>query len=354
MKVSGKVSNLFLEKVTAEGKGSKEEEEEETTEVEGSEAMDRETFDKKEEERKNILSKSESTLYKFNEFLAINEAFDADAAVAYYKETYVKTEEPAAKAEPSSGGGGGGAAATGFTPEQGNLFRAWANRTKPAKGKDTPNIKIYGKESKFDLDKEGGHDNKFIRKAWAAAVSSGDHGGIDKIPTADKAGAAAGAAVPEVADSYESLKKDFKLACDASDKLVAFWKSSTTGDAANLFKKFKSWNPLQGGDDEKGAGLAYKRWANKHIQPLINKIGAKAYRTTLNNVVDGTVEQVTDAIQNDVNWELIDPSKLDKDISAEELKHMIDTETFGGWSKFWTNAKSYMKRYHIDDDWLDI
>lgn len=342
MKVSGKITDQFLSKVTAENALGTHKES--TEEVEGSEAMDRETFDKqKEEEGKAMLSKSESTLYKFNEFLAINEAFDSNAAVAYYKETYSDKEEATGdKAKKSSGSSGGSSSdPTGFTPEQGNLFRAWANRK--------ANISKYGKESKFDLDKEGGHDNKFIRKSWAAAVSSGDHGGIDKILTGDKKAQS----VDTVDNTIKSLTNDFNLANEASKKVASFWHGvcDNTGDAPALFKQYKgTFN-----DDEDAAALAYDRWIKKNITPLTNKIGAKAYKTTLNNVIKATREQMTDSIGNEVNWQIIDASKLDPETSPEEIEGLVDAETFGYWTDVFARTdKGHMIKHSISGKCFDF
>ena len=53
---------------------------------------------------------------------------------------------------------------TGFSQEEGDKFRQWANSTDELKKK-------YGKTSKYDLDAAGKPDNSFIRKAYAAAKS---------------------------------------------------------------------------------------------------------------------------------------------------------------------------------------
>ena len=82
---------------------------------------------------------------------AISSAFSKnDALGAGY--VLPEVEVTAKKAAPS----------TGFSQEEGDKFRQWANSTEELKKK-------YGKTSKFDLDAAGKPDNSFIRKSYAAA-----------------------------------------------------------------------------------------------------------------------------------------------------------------------------------------
>lgn len=53
---------------------------------------------------------------------------------------------------------------TGFTKAQGDAFRKWANSTPELASK-------IGKQSKYDLDPVGKHDNSYIRRAYAAVKS---------------------------------------------------------------------------------------------------------------------------------------------------------------------------------------
>jgi hypothetical protein len=53
---------------------------------------------------------------------------------------------------------------TGFTKAQGDAFRKWANSTPELASK-------IGKQSKYDLDAVGKHDNSYIRRAYGAVKS---------------------------------------------------------------------------------------------------------------------------------------------------------------------------------------
>ena len=79
----------------------------------------------------------------------LNEEFNVELAMKQIKSSYVENSNN----EITS---------TGFTKDEGNEFRKWAN--------STPELtKKYGKQSIYDLDVSGYPDNKFIRKAYNAA-----------------------------------------------------------------------------------------------------------------------------------------------------------------------------------------
>ena len=143
------------------------------------------------------------------------------------------------------------------------------------------------------------------------------------------------------------------MANEASKKVASFWHGvcDNTGDAPALFKQYKgTFN-----DNEDDAALAYDRWIKKNITPLTNKIGAKAYKTTLNNVIKATREQMTDNIGNEVNWQIIDASKLDPETSPEEIENLVDAETFGYWTDVFARTdKGHMIKHSISGKCFDF
>lgn len=86
----------------------------------------------------------------------LKEQFNMEAAMKQMQQETPKEEKPA------TGGSSTSLPSTGFSQEEGDEFRQWANSTDELKRK-------YGKSSKYDLDATGKPDNNFIRKAYKAA-----------------------------------------------------------------------------------------------------------------------------------------------------------------------------------------
>jgi hypothetical protein len=282
---------------------------------------------------------NESRIFNFSNYLRMLEQFDMEAAMKQMEEA--TPEEKPAEQKAATGGSGGSAPSTGFSQDEGDKFRKWANSTDELKKK-------YGKSSKYDLDVTGKPDNSFIRKAYAAAkeeyeASKGD----SKVESGSS-------------ELKKSMQADYEIANDISNKLIAFWKSNP---GAGIFKPFKGFF---NDDEEKALKGAYEPWLTKSgIRAQLAKIKNPYYKKTITGVIYQTKVEMTDAISNNVSWTLLNPSKL-KGIADEGLKQLAayeppaktwigsDLDALGNLFAKFTGYKPEMSRYVIPGNLFDF
>ena len=255
-----------------------------------------------EEEKEEATAANESRIFNFSNYLRMLEQFDIEAAMKQMQEATPK-EKPAEQktAAGGSGGSGGSAPSTGFSQEEGDKFRQWANSTDELKKK-------YGKSSKYDLDATGKPDNSFIRKAYAAAkdeyeASEGD----SKVESGSS-------------ELKKSMQADYEIANAISNKLVEFWKSNP---GAGIFKPYKG---VLDDEEDKALKGAYEPWlTSSGIRKQLAKIKNPYYKETITGVIQQTKVEMTDIVPNSVSWTLLNPSKLDN-VADEGLKQLATYE----------------------------
>ena len=215
------------------------------------------------EEEEEATTANESRIFNFNSYLKMLEQFDMEAALKQMQQEAPKEEKPAEKKEDAPGVSGGSAPSTGFSQEEGNKFRQWANSTDELKKK-------YGKSSKYDLDATGKPDNIFIRKAYAAAKTEYE---------------------------WSRTDADVKLAEQVSKTLVALFKDTA------WFKEFKAPN-----DNEAGAIAKFAPWWTKNIQPTIDKLNDKdKNKQTLNELRKNIIIKMEGSTADDwARWRILD------------------------------------------------
>ena len=293
-----------------------------------------------EEATEETAAANESRIFNFNSYLRMLEQFDMEAAMKQMEEA-TPEEKPAEQKAAAAGGSGGSAPSTGFSQEEGDKFRKWANSTDELKKK-------YGKSSKYDLDVTGKPDNNFIRKAYAAAkdeyeASEGD----SKVESGSS-------------ELKKSMQADYEIANDISNKLIAFWKSNP---GAGIFKPFKG---AINDDEEKALKGAYEPWLTKSgIRAQLAKIKNPYYKKTITGVIYQTKVEMTDAVANNVSWTLLNPSKLDN-VADEGLKQLAtyeppaktwigsDIDAVGNFFAKAVGYKPEMSRYVIPGNLFDF
>lgn len=296
-----------------------------------------------EEEEKEETETNESRVFNFNSYLKMLEQFDMEAAMKQMQQEAPKEEKPAKK-KAATGGSGGSAPSTGFSQEEGDKFRQWANSTDELKKK-------YGKPSKYDLDATGEPDNNFIRKAYAAAKSEYE---------ASKKSTTSIFNDDEDSELKKSMQADYEIANDISNKLIKFWKSNP---GAGIFKPFKG---VIDDDEDKALKGAYDPWlTSSGIRKQFAKLKNPYYRKTMNGVIYQTKVEMTDMVGNSVSWTLLNPSKL-KGIADEGLKQLA---TYEPPAKTWIGSdldyignkfakaigyKPQMSRYRIPGNLFDF
>lgn len=293
-----------------------------------------------EKEKEEATAANESRIFNFNSYLKMLEQFDMEAAMKQMQQEAPEKEKPA-KQKVAAGGSGGSAPSTGFSQEEGDKFRQWANSTDELKKK-------YGKSSKYDLDVTGKPDNSFIRKAYAAAkdeyeASEGD----SKVESGSS-------------ELKKSMQADYEIANAISNKLIEFWKSNP---GAGIFKPYKG---IVNDDEEKALKGAYDPWlTSSGIRKQLAKIKNPYYKKTITGVIQQTKVEMTDMVGNNVSWTLLNPSKLDN-IADEGLKQLA---TYEPPAKTWIGSnidavgnmfakkvgyKPEMSRYVIDGNLFDF
>lgn len=252
-----------------------------------------------EEENKDQAS-NESLIPTFESYMRILEQFDMEAAM---KQMQQETPAPATAVKKKKSVSSG--TSTGFTKEQGDAFRTWAN-SKWTK-------EYYGKPSKFDLDETGSHDNSFIRKALAQAKKdlenqTGPFKGFmfrtylgyqlqriiaNKLDKLAKDSAELGAEKKE----WSRTEEDQKLAEQASQTIVDLFNNSA------WFKEFKDWN-----DNEAGAIAKFSPWWTKNVKPTIDKLNDKdGNKKTLNSLYNTIITKMEGSTGNDTAfWRIWD------------------------------------------------
>ena len=280
---------------------------------------------------------NESRVFNFNSYLKMLEQFDMEAAMKQMQQEAPKEEKPTEKKAVT----GDSAPSTGFSQDEGDMFRKWANSTDELKKK-------YGKSSKYDLDVTGKPDNAFIRKAYAAAKA--EYEASKKSKTSESGDS----------ELKKSMQADYEIANDISNKLIKFWKSNP---GAGIFKPFKG---AIDDDEEKALKGAYEPWLTKSgIRAQLAKIKNPYYKKTMNGVIYQTKVEMTDMVGNDVSWTLLNPAKL-KGIADEGLKQLA---TYEPPAKTWIGSgldsignmfakaigyKPEMSRYVITGDHFDF
>ena len=254
-------------------------------------------WEKPVEEATEETEANESRVFNFNSYLKMLEQFDMEAAMKQMQQEAPKEEKPTEKKAVT----GGSAPSTGFSQDEGDKFRKWANSTDELKKK-------YGKSSKYDLDVTGKPDNTFIRKAYAAAKA--EYEASKKSKTSESGDS----------ELKKSMQADYEIANDISNKLIKFWKSNP---GAGIFKPFKG---AINDDEEKALKGAYEPWLIKSgIGAQLAKIKNPYYKKTMNGVIYQTKVEMTDMVGNDVSWTLLNPAKL-KGIADEGLKQLATYE----------------------------
>jgi hypothetical protein len=239
-------------------------------------------WEKPAEEEKEETETNESRVFNFNSYLKMLEQFDMEAAMKQMQQEAPKEEKPAEK-KAAAGGSGGSAPSTGFSQEEGDKFRKWANSTDELKKK-------YGKPSKYDLDATGKPDNSFIRKAYAAAKTEYEESTKTK--------------------EWSRTDADVKLAEQVSKILVALFRDTA------WFKEFKGLN-----DNEAGAIAKFAPWWTKNIQPAIDKLNDKdKNKETLNNLRKNIIIKMEGSTMNDTaRWPIFD-------INNKPKVYQVDTD----------------------------
>jgi len=258
-----------------------------------------EEWEKSTEEEKKDEASNESKIPTFESYMVILEQFDMEAAM---KQMSTSTEEkkPAVKKKKAVSSG----ASTGFSKEQGDQFRKWANSTWTKK--------YYGKSSKFDLDETGGHDNSYIRRALAQAKKdkknqTGPFAGFMfrnmwgmglQLIIDNKLSEWAKKAEEKAEEKKEWSRTDAdqKLAEQASQTIVDLFKN------ASWFSEFKgTFN-----DDEAGAIAKFSPWWTKNVQPTIDKLNDKdSNKKTLNKLFNTIISKMEGGTSNDTaSWRI--------------------------------------------------
>lgn len=266
------------------------------------------------EESKDQAS-NESLIPTFESYTRIMEQFDMEAAMKQMQQ-----EAPAPAAEKKKKRAVSPGTSTGFTKEQGDQFRKWANYkwTK----------EYYGKSSKFDLDETGGHDNSYIRKALAQAKKDKENQtgpfkgfmfrslwgvGLQSIidnkfsEWAEKQKKKS----EEKEKEWSRTEEDQKLAEQASQTIVNLFKNSA------WFSEFKGWN-----DNEAGAIAKFSPWWTKNVQPTIDKLNDKdKNKKTLNGLYNTIITKMEGSTMNDTAaWRIWDA----KDTTGK--RYSVDTD----------------------------
>ena len=227
-------------------------------------------------EAKEEVASNESFFLNFSDYMKVFEEFDVAAAMTAMnskeEEKEEKEEKPKEEKKPEKKATK--QESTGFTKEQGDQFRKWANTTWT--------IKHYGKESKFDLDETGSYDNNYIRKALAQAKKDkkDQTGPFEKFFFRNMWGMGLQLIVDgkisewiekqkqaktEANKEWSRTQEDDNKAIFISDRINAFW---TNPDNFTSFKG--TFN-----DNEAGAIALFTKWWNKEITPKINELNDK-------------------------------------------------------------------------------
>lgn len=210
-----------------------------------------------EEEKEEATTANESRIFNFNSYLKMLEQFDMEAAMKQMQTSAPKKEKSVEKGDVAKTSGES-ASSTGFSQDEGNMFRRWANSTDELKKK-------YGKTSKYDLDASGKPDNNFIRKAYAAAKE-------------------------EYKLSFSRTVQDLVIAKGISQKLVDLFNNK------EWFKEFKGLN-----DNEAGAIAKVSSFWKRDVQPLIDKLNDKdENKQTLNKLRMDMMKKLEGSTANDV------------------------------------------------------
>ena len=307
------------------------------------------------------VASNESSLFSFNGFVKVNEAFDMSAANAATAES---KPEASSKKKSSSGGGSGSSGSSGLTNDQASAYRTWANSKDKLKSD-------YGKTGEFDLDATGSNNN-FVKKSYTKAKADYDantghlkkkwSNGTTNTWRLDFAKAVglsgAGKASSDKAggtnssELRKSMQSDFVKANTISYKLTSFWNES----GGSTFKPFKGYV-----NDDEDAALAggYLPWLKSSgINKLLAGIVNPYYKKTMAGVIAKTGEEMTDMVGNNVSWSILDPSKT-PDMADEGLialsKHEPPASTWIGsnWDYLATKisrklgGKPHMKKFTI-------